>query len=168
MHDKNGTEICVGDYVAFPITTGRDIAQIIELDPKAGACNVKVLAIGTHEVDHLSGVAGILRKVEDKLHVHHATVIYLDASATELVMLADGSLPVLEPTKPPALDQVAPGCATNQPIAALETGVVRTNTVTTTGELSPGGQVTIAGAPEVDASADASGSPVPPIPAPAG
>ena len=114
MHDKNGTDIIVGDYLAFPSQEGRDIGQVIEINESHTTSNVVVLHVATYDASAGGGVAGILRKFGDALHIHCASTSYVTGNECEVVMLGDGSLPVKEPTKAP--DQV-PGCATSLPEA---------------------------------------------------
>ena len=143
MHDKNGTEIIVGDYLAFPTQEGRDIGQVIEINESAPTSNVVVLHVATYDATGGGGVAGILRKIGDALHIHCASTSYVTGNECEVLMLGDGSLPVKEPTKAPA-----PGCATSLPEAT--TTVVNPTSV----HEEPGH--------------DANGSPVPTIPVPDG
>lgn len=159
MRDKNGTDIIVSDYLAFPSEEGRDIGQVIEINEDSPTSNVVVLHVATSDVSQGGGVSGILRKIGDALHIHYALTSYVTGHECELVMLGDGSLPVLEKVKAVHIPVPTPTIEGS----GADLGEQQNAAVAAAPSPAP----TAEAAPE-EAGYDANGSPVPAIPVPAG
>lgn len=158
MRDKNGTDIIVGDYLAFPMQEGRDIGQVIEINEDNPTSNVVVVHVATDDVSQGGGVAGILRKIGDALHIHYALTSYVTGHECEVVMLGDGSLPVPEPVKVVHIPIPTPTIAGN----GVELGE-QANASVAASSPAPAAEAAVD-----EGGYDANGSPVPAIPVPAG